>query len=35
MLRKRRLIGQFFAASPERLREVKLNLGVHHPANLG
>jgi len=30
-----RLLGRFFAASRERLREVASRLGVHHPANLG
>jgi hypothetical protein len=30
-----RLLGRFFAASPERLREVARGLGVRHLANLG
>ena len=30
-----RLLGRFFAASRERLREVARGLGVHHLANLG
>ncbi len=30
-----RLLGRFFAASRERLREVATRLGVHHLANLG
>ena len=30
-----RLLGRFFAASRERLREVAARLGVHHLANLG
>ncbi len=29
-----RLLGRFFAASRERLREVAARLGVHHLANL-
>ena len=33
-LRGGRLLGQFFAASRERLREVAARLGVHHLANL-
>jgi len=34
-LSKGRLLGRFFAASRERLREVAARLGVHHLANLG
>jgi len=34
-LRRGRLLGRFFAASRERLREVATRLGVHHLANLG
>ena len=34
-LSKGRLLGRFFAASRERLREVATHLGVHHLANLG
>jgi hypothetical protein len=34
-LSKGRLLGRFFAASRERLREVARALGVHHLANLG
>jgi hypothetical protein len=34
-LSKGRLLGRFFAASRERLREVARSLGVHHLANLG
>ena len=34
-LRAGRLLGRFFAASRERLREVAAHLGVHHLANLG
>ena len=34
-LSKGRLLGRFFAASRERLREVASQLGVHHLANLG
>jgi hypothetical protein len=34
-LRQGRLIGRFFPASRERLREVAMQLGVHHLANLG
>ena len=34
-LRSGRLLGRFFAASRERLREVAARLGVHHLANLG
>jgi hypothetical protein len=34
-LTKGRLLGRFFAASRERLREVARGLGVHHLANLG
>ncbi len=34
-LRQGRLLGRFFAASRERLREVATRLGVHHLANLG
>ena len=34
-LSKGRLLGRFFAASRERLREVATQLGVHHLANLG
>jgi hypothetical protein len=30
-----RLLGRFFAASRDRLREVAIRLGVHHLANLG
>ena len=30
-----RLLGRFFAASRDRLREVAARLGVHHLANLG
>ena len=30
-----RLLGRFFAASRERLREVAARSGVHHLANLG
>ena len=30
-----RLLGRFFAASRQRLREVAARLGVHHLANLG
>ena len=33
-LRGGRLLGRFFAASRERLREVAARLGVHHLANL-
>jgi hypothetical protein len=33
-LRRGRLLGRFFAASRERLREVATRLGVHHLANL-
>ena len=32
---KGRLLGRFFAASRECLREVAAHLGVHHLANLG
>jgi hypothetical protein len=34
-LKSGRLLGRFFAASRERLREVARGLGVHHLANLG
>jgi len=34
-LRSGRLLGRFFAASREKLREVAAQLGVHHLANLG
>jgi hypothetical protein len=34
-LSKGRLLGRFFAASRERLREVARGHGVHHLANLG
>ncbi len=34
-LSRGRLLGRFFAASRERLREVAARLGVHHLANLG
>ncbi len=34
-LRGGRLLGRFFAASRERLREVAARLRVHHLANLG
>jgi REP element-mobilizing transposase RayT len=34
-LNEGRLLGRFFAASRERLREVARGLGVHHLANLG
>ena len=34
-LSKGRLLGRFFAASRERLRDVASQLGVHHLANLG
>ena len=34
-LKTGRLLGRFFAASRERLREVAARLGVHHLANLG
>ena len=34
-LRGGRLLGRFFAASRERLREVAARLGLHHVANLG
>ena len=34
-LSRGRLLGRFFAASRERLREVASRLGVHHLANLG
>ena len=34
-LSKSRLLGRFFAASRERLREVARGLGVRHLANLG
>jgi REP element-mobilizing transposase RayT len=34
-LKDGRLLGRFFAASRERLREVAAHLGVHHLANLG
>jgi hypothetical protein len=34
-LSKGRLLGRFFAASRDRLREVATQLGVHHLANLG
>jgi hypothetical protein len=30
-----RVLGRFFAATRERLREVARGLGVHHLANLG
>ena len=33
-LSKGRLLGRFFAATRERLREVARGLGVHHLANL-
>jgi hypothetical protein len=33
-LSRGRLLGRFFAASRERLREVAAHLGVHHLANL-
>jgi hypothetical protein len=35
MLRSGRLLGRFFAASRERLREVATRPGVHYLANLG
>jgi hypothetical protein len=34
-LSKGRLLGRFFAATRDRLREVARGLGVHHLANLG
>jgi uncharacterized membrane protein len=34
-LSKGRLLGRFFAASRERLREIAARLGVHHLPNLG
>jgi hypothetical protein len=34
-LSKGRLLGRFFAASRDRLRQVAMALGVHHLANLG
>jgi hypothetical protein len=34
-LSRGRLLGRFFAASRERLREVAARLGLHHLANLG
>ena len=34
-LSRGRLLGRFFAASRERLRNVAARLGVHHLANLG
>ena len=34
-LSRGRLLGRFFAASRDRLREVARGLGVHHLANLG
>jgi hypothetical protein len=34
-LSRGRLLGRFFAASRDRLREVAARLGVHHLANLG
>jgi hypothetical protein len=34
-LRKGRLLGRFFAASRDRLREVATHVGVHHLANFG
>ena len=34
-LSRGRLLGRFFAASRDRLREVATHLGVHHLANLG
>jgi hypothetical protein len=34
-LRRGRLLGRFFAASRERLREVARGLGVHRSTNLG
>ena len=34
-LKAGRLLGRFFAASRERLREVATHLGIHHLANLG
>jgi hypothetical protein len=34
-LRTGRLLGRFFAATRERLRQVAARLGVHHLANLG
>jgi hypothetical protein len=34
-LSKGRLLGRFFAASRERLREVAVRLGLHHLPNLG
>ncbi len=34
-LRGCRLLGRFFAASRERLREAAVRLGVHHLASLG
>ena len=34
-LNKGRLLGRFFAASRERLRQVASHLGVHHLANFG
>jgi hypothetical protein len=34
-LSRGRLLGRFFAASRERLRDVASRLGLHHLANLG
>ena len=34
-LKSGRLLGRFFAASRQRLREAAAHLGVHHLANLG
>jgi hypothetical protein len=34
-LSKGRLLGRFFAASRDRLRQAATALGVHHLANLG
>ena len=34
-LRQGRLLGRFFAATRQRLRDVARGLGVHHIANLG
>jgi hypothetical protein len=34
-LKSGRLLGWFFAASRERLRQVAAHVGVHHLANLG
>ena len=34
-LSRGRLLGRFFAASRDRLRQLAARLGVHHLANLG